>query len=63
MDPAQRETPYLDALSDYARRNPARLHVPGHKGGQGADPQLLAALGHRALALAMLVRELARAAA
>ena len=51
MDPAQRETPYLDALCNYARRDPARLHVPGHKGGQGADPQLLAALGDRALAL------------
>jgi arginine decarboxylase len=24
--------------SQYAERDPARLHVPGHKGGQGADP-------------------------
>lgn len=48
---AQARTPYLDALVAYAARNPARLHVPGHKGGQGADPGLLAALGERALAL------------
>ena len=51
MDERQRETPYLDALLDYARRNPARLHVPGHKGGQGADPGLLDALGEAALSL------------
>ncbi len=47
----QARTPYLDALRDYARRDPARLHVPGHKGGQGADEGLLEALGERALAL------------
>ena len=47
----QNRTPYLDALREYARRNPARLHVPGHKGGQGADRGLLQALGDRALAL------------
>ncbi len=47
----QRETPYLDALLDYARRNPARLHVPGHKGGPGADEGLLEAVGEKALSL------------
>src|SRR5438128_4411584 len=47
----QRETPYLDALREYAARDPARLHVPGHKGGPGADPGLLEAIGERALSL------------
>jgi arginine decarboxylase len=47
----QADTPYLDALRAFAERNPARLHVPGHKGGAGADPRLLDALGERALAL------------
>src|SRR5271169_982219 len=42
--------PYLDALRDYAARSPARLHIPGHKGGPGADPQLLEVLGAAALA-------------
>jgi arginine/lysine/ornithine decarboxylase len=51
MDDRQLQTPYLDALSDYAARNPARLHVPGHKGGQGADPALIEAFGERALAM------------
>ena len=45
------EAPYLDALLAYARRNPGRFHVPGHKGGLGADPGLVAAIGIDALAL------------
>src|SRR5450755_3773502 len=51
MDSRQREAPYLDALLAYAERGPARLHVPGHKGGQGADEGLLRAIGERALSL------------
>ncbi|HUB74758.1 MAG TPA: aminotransferase class V-fold PLP-dependent enzyme [Solirubrobacteraceae bacterium] len=47
----QLQTPYLDALCRYAGRRPARLHVPGHKGGPGADPGLLEALGERAVSL------------
>ena len=49
--PDQRETPYLDALRAYAERNPGRFHVPGHKGGTGADPGLLEAFGEQALAM------------
>jgi lysine decarboxylase len=51
MSTRQSRTPYLDALRDYALRDPARLHVPGHKGGPGADPGLVRAIGERALAL------------
>lgn len=51
MDSEQSRTPYLDALCDYALRDPARLHVPGHKGGRGADGGLARAIGKRALAL------------
>jgi arginine decarboxylase len=51
MSCAQEQTPYLDALCEYAARNPARLHVPGHKGGPGADAGLAQAIGERALAL------------
>jgi arginine decarboxylase len=51
MPAAQDEAPYLQALIAYAQRDPARLHVPGHKGGPGADPQLLEALGERAISL------------
>lgn len=49
IDPEQREAPYLDALTAYARRNPGRFNVPGHKGGVGADAQLVEALGAAAL--------------
>src|SRR5580698_3684551 len=51
MSEDQRQTPYLDALLAYAKRDPARLHVPGHKGGPGADPQLRKAIGERAVSL------------
>ena len=48
---SQSDTPYLDALRAYAARDPGRFHVPGHKGGPGADPALREALGPAALAL------------
>ena len=43
--------PYLDALRAYADREPGRYHVPGHKGGIGADPGLRDALGQGTLEL------------
>ena len=46
----QEDAPYLDAIRDYAARSPARLHVPGHKGGPGADPGLRDTIGPAALA-------------
>src|SRR5262245_35246805 len=51
MGMEQQRAPYLDALCDYARRDPARLHVPGHKGGPGADPAFAEAIGRQALSL------------
>jgi arginine decarboxylase len=47
----QSDTPYLDALRAYAERMPGRFHVPGHKGGPGADPGLVEAIGEPVLAL------------
>lgn len=44
-------TPYLDALLAYAARDPGRFHVPGHKGGPGADPGLREAFGEAVLRL------------
>ncbi|MEX2196296.1 MAG: aminotransferase class I/II-fold pyridoxal phosphate-dependent enzyme [Thermoleophilaceae bacterium] len=49
--PPQTEAPYLDALAAYAARSPGRFHVPGHKGGAGADPGLAEAVGAAALAI------------
>jgi len=45
----QQTAPYFDALTAYAFRGPTRFHVPGHKGGPGADPALRRALGDSAL--------------
>ena len=47
----QRTTPYLDALVELAKRDPGRFHIPGHKGGAGADPGLREAIGDAALRL------------
>ncbi len=47
----QDSTPYLDALVAYADRDPGRFHVPGHKGGPGADPALAACFGEQVLRL------------
>jgi arginine decarboxylase len=43
--------PYLEAIVSYGFRGSVRFHVPGHKGGPGADPGLRSAIGDRALAL------------
>jgi lysine decarboxylase len=47
--PDQPSAPYLEAVVAYATRGSTRFHVPGHKGGAGADPGLRAALGWSAL--------------
>jgi arginine decarboxylase len=46
----QPTAPYLDAVVAYAFRGPGRYHVPGHKGGPGADPGLRKAIGTDGLA-------------
>src|SRR5471030_2338536 len=48
--PGQDVAPYLDAVRAYAERSPARLHIPGHKGGPGADPALRETIGAAAIA-------------
>jgi lysine decarboxylase len=48
---AQPGAPYLEAVIAYGFRGSIRFHVPGHKGGEGADPGLRSALGERALLL------------
>ncbi|MDQ8045821.1 MAG: aminotransferase class I/II-fold pyridoxal phosphate-dependent enzyme [Patulibacter sp.] len=49
MSDPQSSAPYLDAIAAYGSRGSGRMHVPGHKGGPGADPGLRAAIGERAL--------------
>lgn len=47
----QPTAPYLDAVAGYGFRGSGRFHVPGHKGGPGADPGLRRTLGEPALAM------------
>jgi lysine decarboxylase len=47
----QPTAPYLEAVAAYGLRGSTRFHVPGHKGGDGADPGLRSALGDAALLL------------
>jgi lysine decarboxylase len=47
--PDQPTAPYMEAVVAYATRGSVRFHVPGHKGGAGADPGLRAAIGWPAL--------------
>ncbi len=38
QQPAEQPTaPYLEAVAAYGLRGSTRFHVPGHKGGGGAD--------------------------
>jgi arginine decarboxylase len=41
----QQSTPYVDALLAYAKLDPGRFQVPGHKGGLGADPAMVELVG------------------
>jgi arginine decarboxylase len=51
MESSEQPTaPYLDAVVAYAFRGPGRYHVPGHKGGPGADPGVRKAIGADGLA-------------
>jgi arginine decarboxylase len=47
----QPRAPYLEAVAAYGLRGSTRFHVPGHKGGDGADPGMRSALGPEALLL------------
>jgi lysine decarboxylase len=47
----QPTAPYLEAVTAYGFRGSTRFHVPGHKGGEGADPGMRMAFGDRPLLL------------
>ena len=40
-----KKTPLYDRLKEYSAQNPARFHMPGHKGGELPIPELTAAAG------------------
>jgi arginine decarboxylase len=48
-DHGQDSTPYVDAMLAYAKRDPGRFQVPGHKGGLGADRAMVELVGETGL--------------
>jgi lysine decarboxylase len=44
-DRDQDSTPYVDAMLAYTALDPGRFQVPGHKGGDGADPAMRELVG------------------
>lgn len=47
----QIRTPLLEAVLDYRRQGVVRFHMPGHRGGPGADPRIGQVLGRDAFAM------------
>ncbi len=49
MTEGPESAPYLEALSHHVESEILSFHIPGHQGGQGADPALAELLGTKAL--------------
>ena len=47
----QIRTPLLDAVLEYRRQGVVRFHMPGHRGGPGADPRIGQVLGREVFAM------------
>lgn len=45
LSPNQAKAPLFEAMRDYAQKDMAAFHTPGHKQGQGADPEFRATVG------------------
>lgn len=46
-----RRAPLFEALRDYAKKDMAPFHTPGHKQGGGIDPEFVELLGHNLFAI------------
>ncbi|MGF9965663.1 aminotransferase class I/II-fold pyridoxal phosphate-dependent enzyme [Bacillus rhizoplanae] len=51
---SQYETPLFTALKEHSKRNPIQFHIPGHKKGQGMDPEFREFIGHNALSIDLI---------
>lgn len=51
---SQYETPLFTALTEHSKRNPIQFHIPGHKKGQGMDPEFREFIGHNALSIDLI---------
>ena len=50
----QQLTPLFTRLKEHAARNPLQFHIPGHKKGQGMDPEFRDFMGERALSIDLI---------
>jgi arginine decarboxylase len=50
----QQNTPLFTKLKEHAERNPLPFHIPGHKKGQGMDPEFRHFIGPQALAIDLI---------
>ncbi|MEH7013966.1 aminotransferase class I/II-fold pyridoxal phosphate-dependent enzyme [Neobacillus niacini] len=50
----QFETPLFTALKKHAEKNPIQFHIPGHKKGNGMDPEFREFIGENALSIDLI---------
>ncbi|TCP70465.1 aminotransferase class I/II-fold pyridoxal phosphate-dependent enzyme [Baia soyae] len=50
----QQRTPLFTHLKAHAERNPVQFHIPGHKKGQGMDPEFREFIGDNALSIDLI---------
>lgn len=53
MNPQER-TPLFTGVVEHAKRNPVQFHIPGHKKGQGMDPEFRQFIGENALSIDLI---------
>jgi len=51
---SQYETPLYTGLIDHAKKNPIQFHIPGHKKGNGMDPEFREFIGENALSIDLI---------
>ncbi|AQQ53843.1 aminotransferase class I/II-fold pyridoxal phosphate-dependent enzyme [Planococcus lenghuensis] len=51
---SQSETPLFDVLKKHRNRNPIQFHIPGHKKGQGVDPEFREFVGDNVLSIDLI---------
>jgi arginine decarboxylase len=51
---SQHETPLFTGLLEHAKRNPVQFHIPGHKKGNGMDPEFREFIGENALSIDLI---------
>jgi len=49
-----RDTPLFTALRNHAEKNPIQFHIPGHKKGQGSDPEFRQFIGDNTLSIDLI---------